>query len=170
MKKWAVGGILVIFVVWCFWLLWSAAVVGSGYMMWRVKGDYGFVLKDSGLLKKMVQRIRGVGGIMGVVMWVEQGVDPATEYKVSIPSKDKPIVPISGCRVSVIGGLLSVVRVEVDIQKVEEVWGDEAERRLNGMTLLCINHGMTRGSNQVFAAGREAIVEEMQGQIVFGVK
>jgi hypothetical protein len=170
MKKWLVSGVVVISVALFTWLVLSTAVIGAGYVIWRVNGEYGFVLKDPELLGRMAERIRGVGGIMAVAMWVEQGVDPTVEYKVSIPSKDKPIVPISGCSVETIGGLLSVVRVKVDLQKVSEVWGDDAEKRLNGMTLLCLNQGMTRGSEQVFDAGRDAIVEEMQGRIVFGVK
>ena len=107
---------------------------------------------------------------MAVAMWVEQGVDPSATYKVSIPSSEQPIVSISGCKVSTILGLLSVVRVQVDVDEVEAAWGGDAEKRLNGMTLLCLNHAMTRGNEQIFAAGREAIISQMQGQIVFGVK
>ena len=107
---------------------------------------------------------------MAVAMWVEQGADAGAAYMVSIPSSEQPIVPISGCKVSAILGLLSIVRVQVDVDKVRQTWGEEAEKRLNGMTLLCINHGMTRGNEKVFAAGREAIVQEMQGQLVFGVQ
>ena len=107
---------------------------------------------------------------MGVVMWVEDGSDPRALYKVSIPSSDTPIVPISGCSVYTLAGMLSVVRVRVDVDKVRQTWGEEAEKRLNGMTLLCINHGMARGNEQIFAAGREAIVQEIQGQLVFGVQ
>jgi len=170
MRRWLFVGIIFVISFLLTWIWLSNAVIGRGYAIWRVKGEYGFVLKNPDLLSRIAQRIRQTGGIMAVAMWVEQGADAGAAYMVSIPSSEQPIVPISGCKVSAILGLLSIVRVQVDVDKVRQTWGEEAEKRLNGMTLLCINHGMTRGNEKVFAAGREAIVQEMQGQLVFGVQ
>jgi len=153
------------------WLLLTQAIIGPGYALWRVQGEYGFVVKDQALLSRIAARIRETGGIVYTAAWVTSGgVDAQAVYQVSIPTKEKPFTPISGCNVGTMLGLLSTVHAYVDVERVRQVWGEDAEKRLNGMMLLCLNHGMTRGNEQVFAAGTEAIIEEMKDMLVFGVQ
>ena len=171
MWRWLVASLLFFVFFGLTWLLLTQAIVGPGYTLWKVKGEYGFVVKDHELLSRITSRIREAGGIVLTLGWVTSGgVDERAVYQVSIPTKEKPFVPISGCRVSTILGLISTVHAYVDAPRVREVWGEDAEKRLNGMMLLCLNHGMTRGNKQVFEAGTTAIIETLQDKTVFGVQ
>jgi len=171
MWRWVVATLLFSLFFGLTWLLLTQAVVGPGYALWKVKGEYGFVVEDQTLLSRITTRIREAGGIVYTLGWVTSGgVDARAEYQVSIPSKEKPFVPISGCKVGTLLGMLSTAHVYVDAVRVREVWGEDAEKRLNGMMLMCLNHAMTRENEQVFEAGTSAIIEEMQDKLVFGVQ
>ena len=64
------------------WLLLSQAVVGPGYALWKVEGEYGFVVKDQTLLSRITRRIREAGGIVYTLGWVTSGgVDERADYR-----------------------------------------------------------------------------------------
>ena len=171
MRWWAVASIVFALCFGVTWLLLTQAVVGPGYALWKVKGEYGFVVKDQALLSRITTRIREVGGIVFTVAWATNGgVDGRVDYQVSIPSQEKPIIPISGCKVQPIFGLISVIHTYIDVGRVREVWGEDAEQRLNGMMLMCLNHAMTLGNERIFVQATDVIVEELHGKTVFGVK
>ena len=171
MWRWVVATLLFSLFFGLTWLLLTQAVVGPGYTLWKVKGEYGFVVKDQALLSRIATRIREAGGIVYTLGWVTSGgVDARAEYQVSIPSKEKPFVPISGCKVGTLLGMLSTAHVYVDAVRVREVWGEDAEKRLNGMMLMCLNHATTLGNERIFVQATDVIVEELHDKTVFGVK
>jgi len=125
---------------------------------------------DQPRLASVVQRIHKAGGVMGTILWVTPGVDLAYHYVGSIPSKDKPIVPIAGCRQPTkILGLISFMHVEIDINWVEKVWGSEqVDKRINGLMLQCLIYGMSNGEEVTFKNAVTGAIQTMEGVVMFG--
>jgi len=165
MKKWwVVGGVVlaVIFAV----IIWIwGTVIGFGYI---IQGGGMVRVENKELLAKVVKTIQQAGGVRGTILTVKQGVDVKEQYVGSIPSIDKPIVAISGCRkpIKVLG--MSMMQVEVDREWVTRVWGEEANKRLNGLMLSCLIYGMSSGNEAVFATVTGNLAGVTEGERVFG--
>ena len=81
MWRWVVAILLFSLFFGLTWLLLAQAVVGPGYALWKVKGEYGFVVKDQPLLSRITTRIREAGGIVYTLAWVTSGgVNEQTVY------------------------------------------------------------------------------------------
>jgi len=150
---------------------WLIGVMVGGYAIWGVGRGKPIVVENPALLTEMVGKIRQAGGVMGTIILVERGVDSRAEYVGYLPSKDKPIVALSGCRKPMtLLGLVSWMRVEVDTERVEQVWGaEEAKRRINGLMVQCLIYGMSRSEPSVFDQAVTNVMETMAGQRVFGI-
>ena len=82
MWRWEVAILLVSLFFGLTWLLLAQAVVGPGYALWKVRGEYGFVVKDRDLLSRITTRIREAGGIVYTLAWVTSGgVDERADYQ-----------------------------------------------------------------------------------------
>ncbi len=64
MWRWAVAVLLFSLFFGLTWLLLAQATLGPGYALWKVKGEYCFVVKDRDLLSRITTRIREAGGIV----------------------------------------------------------------------------------------------------------
>ena len=82
------------------WLLLTQAIIGPGYALWRVQGEYGFVVKDQALLSRIATRIREAGGIVYTAAWVTSGgVDAQDGGKSIMPentAKENPNLQVHG--------------------------------------------------------------------------
>ena len=140
--------------------------MGVGY---AIQGNDIVQVKNRKLLAKVTQTIRQAGGVRGAILTVKPGVDVQEPYVGSIPSKDKPIVAISGCRKPIkVLGLISFMRVEVDREWVTRVWGEEADKRVNGLMLSCLIYGMSSGNESVFTTAVSGLEGVTGGERVFG--
>jgi len=50
------------------WLLLMQAIIGPGYALWKVKGGYGFVVKDQDLLSRITTQIQEAGDLRVTVI------------------------------------------------------------------------------------------------------
>jgi hypothetical protein len=166
MRKLLIAGGVALAVTFAIIMWMRGAVVGVGY---AIQGNDIVQVENRELLAKVAEMIRQAGGIRGVVLTVKPGVDVREPYVGSIPSKDKPIVAISGCRKPIkVLGLISFMRVEVDREWVTRVWGEEADKRVNGLMLSCLIYGMSSGNESVFTTAVSGLAGVTGGERVFG--
>ncbi|MBV6395012.1 MAG: hypothetical protein HFACDABA_00583 [Anaerolineales bacterium] len=146
----------------------QGVVVGRGYV---IVGGKVVEVRDRQRLASVVKSIQEAGGVIGTILWVKPGVDLQATYVGTIPSQNKPIVAISGCREpKKLLGLVSLVQVDIDPEFVERVWGaGEVDRRINGLMLQCLIYGMSNGEEATFKQAVAEAVKTMEGVVMFGV-
>lgn len=167
MKRWLLGLGVVLTLSVVSILAMQGVVVGRGY---AVAGGRVIEVRDKSRLANVVKSIQEAGGVMGTILWVKSGVDLQTTYVGTIPSQNKPIVAISGCREpKKLLSLISWVQVDVDPEFVERVWGaEEVNRRINGLMLQCLIYGMSNGKEVTFKQAVIEAIETMEGVVMFG--
>lgn len=167
MKRWLLAGGVLLAVTLTVILKLRGAVTGVGYM---IQGGGIVQVEDRALLSQMANKIQQAGGVRATLLYVKQEVDVEEPYVGSIPSKNKPIVAMSGCRKPVkVLGLVAIMRVDVDPGWIKQVWGEETPKRVNGLLTQCLIYGMSGGKETIFNTAVPEVVGVMGGQRAFGV-
>ena len=143
----------------------------KGYVLGGVGDKQPIKLENRTLLAEIISEAHQAGAIMGTVAWVQDGVDLQAEYITSIPSQQKPVIAISGCRKPrSLLGLVSFVQIDIDLDWVERVRGEaEAKRLLNNLLMQCLIQGMSREDIAVFRQALDVAFARMGDVRVFEV-